>query len=95
MRALTHRSLSLRPLLERAGLPRIRFHCLQYTFATLLLSHWMLPKIVQEPWQAEARKVRTQRPFWLKLGSVLFGVRVSQARRNEPRSSVSACGPPR
>jgi integrase len=33
---LTYRSF--RPLLERAGLPRIRFHDLRHTFATLLLS---------------------------------------------------------
>ena len=43
---LTHRSF--RPLLERAGLPRIRFHDLRHTCATLLLSENVNPKIVQE-----------------------------------------------
>jgi integrase len=39
---------SLRPLLEHAGLPRIRFHDLRHTRATLLLSKGTHPKIVQE-----------------------------------------------
>jgi integrase len=39
---------SFRPLLERAGLPRIRFHDLRHTCATLLLSKGTHPKIVQE-----------------------------------------------
>ena len=39
---------SFRPLLERAGLPRIRIHDLRHTFATLLLSKGTHPKIVQE-----------------------------------------------
>jgi integrase len=39
---------SFRPLLERAGLPRIRVHDLRHTFATLLLSKGTHPKIVQE-----------------------------------------------
>jgi integrase len=39
---------SFRPLLKRAGLPRIRFHDLRYTFATVLLSKGMHPKIAQE-----------------------------------------------
>lgn len=39
---------SFRPLLERAGLPRIRFHDLRHTFATILLSKGTHPKIVQE-----------------------------------------------
>jgi integrase len=43
---LTYRSF--RPLLERAGLPRIRVHDLRHTFATLLLSKGTHPKIVQE-----------------------------------------------
>lgn len=43
---LTNRSF--RPLLERAGLPRIRFHDLRHTCATLLLSRNVNPKIVQE-----------------------------------------------
>jgi integrase len=46
VRSLTYRSF--RPLLERAGLPRIRFHDLRHTFATLLLSSRTHPKIVQE-----------------------------------------------
>ena len=43
---LTYRSF--RPLLERADLPRIRFHDLRHTCATLLLSRRTHPKIVQE-----------------------------------------------
>ncbi len=39
---------SFRPLLERAGLPRIRFHDLRHTCATLLLLRNVNPKIVQE-----------------------------------------------
>jgi integrase len=35
-------------LLKRAGLPRIRFHDLQHTAATLLLAHGINPKIVSE-----------------------------------------------
>jgi integrase len=37
-----------KPLLKRAGLPRIRFHDLRHTSATLLLSAGVHPKIVQE-----------------------------------------------
>jgi integrase len=36
------------PLLERAGLPRIRFHDLRHTAASLLLSQGVHPKVVQE-----------------------------------------------
>jgi len=36
------------PLLERAGLPRIRFHDLRHTHATLLLVQGVNPKVVQE-----------------------------------------------
>jgi integrase len=36
------------PLLERAGLPHIRFHDLRHTAATLLLSEGVHPKVVQE-----------------------------------------------
>jgi len=43
---LTYRSF--RPLLERAGLPKIRFHDLRHTFATLMLSNNEHPKVVQE-----------------------------------------------
>jgi integrase len=39
---------SFRPLLERAGLARIRFHDLRHTCATLLLLRNVNPKIVQE-----------------------------------------------
>ena len=39
---------SFRPLLERAGLPRIRFHDLRHTSATLLLAEGVHPKVVQE-----------------------------------------------
>ena len=39
---------SFKPLLERVGLPPIRFHDLRHTCATLLLSRGVNPKIVQE-----------------------------------------------
>ncbi len=39
---------SFRPLLGRAGLPRIRFHDLRHTAATLLLAEGVHPKIVAE-----------------------------------------------
>jgi integrase len=39
---------SFKPLLERAGLPEIRFHDLRHTCATLLLGRCVHPKIVQE-----------------------------------------------
>jgi integrase len=39
---------SFEPLLRRAGLPRIRFHDLRHTSATLLLAEGVHPKIVQE-----------------------------------------------
>jgi integrase len=37
-----------RPLLEKAGLPRIRFHDLRHTAATLMLGAGVHPKIVSE-----------------------------------------------
>jgi integrase len=43
---LTQRSF--KPLLERAGLPRIRFHDLRHTCATILLSRGVHAKFVQE-----------------------------------------------
>ncbi len=39
---------SFEPLLKRAGLPRIRFHDLRHTSATLLLGQGVHPKIVAE-----------------------------------------------
>jgi integrase len=36
------------PLLKRTGLPRIRFHDLRHTAATLLLGRGVNPKIVSE-----------------------------------------------
>jgi integrase len=39
---------SLKPILERAGLPRIRFHDLRHTHATLLLVSGVNPKVVSE-----------------------------------------------
>jgi integrase len=39
---------SFLPLLKRAGLPRIRFHDLRHTAATLLLLAGVHPKVVQE-----------------------------------------------
>lgn len=41
-------SRHFKPLLERAGLPDIRFHDLRHTCATLLLGQGVHPKIVQE-----------------------------------------------
>ena len=43
---LTYRSF--RPLLERAGLPRIRFHDLRHTYATLMLRVNAHPRTVQD-----------------------------------------------
>jgi integrase len=39
---------SLYPLLERAGLPRLRFHDLRHSAATLLLARGVHPKVVSE-----------------------------------------------
>jgi integrase len=39
---------SFEPLLKKAGLPRIRFHDLRHTSATLLLGQGVHPKIVSE-----------------------------------------------
>ncbi len=39
---------SFKPLLEKAGLPNVRFHDLRHTCATLLLSEGVNPKFVQE-----------------------------------------------
>jgi integrase len=39
---------SFLPLLAKAGLPRIRFHDLRHTAASLLLGQGVHPKIVQE-----------------------------------------------
>ena len=39
---------SFAPLLERAGLPRISFHDLRHTAATLMLAEGIHPKVVQE-----------------------------------------------
>jgi len=42
------RRRSFEPLLKRSGLPRIRFHDLRHTAATLLLNEDVHPKVVQE-----------------------------------------------
>jgi integrase len=42
------RSRSFFPLLARAGLPRLRFHDLRHSCATLLLSEGVHPKIVSD-----------------------------------------------
>ncbi len=39
---------SYKPLLKKAGLPKIRFHNLRHTCATLLLGRGVHPKFVQE-----------------------------------------------
>lgn len=39
---------SFRPALERAGLPRVRFHDLRHTAATLMLAENVHPKVVSE-----------------------------------------------
>ncbi len=36
------------PLLERAGLPRVRFHDLRHSSATMLLAGGIHPRVVQE-----------------------------------------------
>jgi integrase len=41
-------SRRFKPLLRRAGLPKIRFHDLRHTCATLLLTRNVNPKIVSE-----------------------------------------------
>ena len=57
---LTYRSF--RPLLERAGLPKIRVHDLRHTFATLLLSTAVLTRI--DP-KANNQRGRTSPPCFL------------------------------
>ena len=42
------RQRSFAPLLKKANLPRIRFHDLRHTCATLLLGKGTHPKLVQE-----------------------------------------------
>ena len=42
------RKRSFQPLLKRAGVPRIRFHDLRHTCATVLLAQGVHPKVVQE-----------------------------------------------
>lgn len=42
------RKRSFAPLLEKASLPRVRFHDLRHTCATLLLSKGTHPKVVQK-----------------------------------------------
>ncbi len=42
------RNRSFWPLLVRAGLPRIRFHDLRHTAATLMLGRGVHPKVVSE-----------------------------------------------
>ncbi|MBC7542219.1 MAG: site-specific integrase [Candidatus Sericytochromatia bacterium] len=39
---------SFQPLLEKAGLPRFRFHDLRHTHASFLLREGTSPKVVQE-----------------------------------------------
>jgi integrase len=39
---------SFEPLMKRAGVPRIRFHDLRHTFASLMLADEQHPKVVQE-----------------------------------------------
>ena len=48
MDASNLRKTSFHPLLERAGVPRIRFHDLRHTCATVLLAQGVHPKVVQE-----------------------------------------------
>ncbi len=42
------RKRSFAPLLEKAGLPKVRFHDLRHTCATVLLAQGVHPKLVQE-----------------------------------------------
>jgi integrase len=39
---------SFEPLMKRADMPRIRFHDLRHTFASLMLADLQHPKVVQE-----------------------------------------------
>ena len=48
MRKSGLRRRSFEPLLKKAGLPRIRFHDLRHTAATLALREGVHPKVVQE-----------------------------------------------
>lgn len=48
VRATNMRHRSFYPLLIKAGVPKIRFHDLRHTAATILLSQGVHPKIVQE-----------------------------------------------
>ncbi len=48
VRANNLRRREFRRVLERAGLPRIRFHDLRHTAATLMLAQGVHPKVVQE-----------------------------------------------
>ena len=48
VRANNLRRREFKRVLERAGLPRIRFHDLRHTAATLMLSEGVHPKVVQE-----------------------------------------------
>ena len=47
-RSASNVSRELHPLLERAGLPRIRFHDLRHTAATLMLGRGVHPKLVSD-----------------------------------------------
>jgi hypothetical protein len=63
----------LERIMERAGLPHIRFHDLRHTCATLLLSKGVHPKFVQELLGQAARL--------LFIASITF-LRKAEARRS-------------
>jgi integrase len=48
LRAASMLRQSFQPLLVKAGLPRIRFHDLRHSTATMLLTLGVHPKVVQE-----------------------------------------------
>ena len=47
-RTVQEKGRAFKPLLEKAGIPDIRFHDLRHTAATLLLSEGVSPKAVSE-----------------------------------------------
>jgi integrase len=81
------------PLLERAGLPRIRFHDLRHSAATMLLSMGVHPKVVAEM-LGHARVTMTMDVYAHVLPSMQRGaidlVNRELAKRGKNRSEVQA-----
>lgn len=78
-------------LLEKAGLPNVRFHDLRHTTATLLLKQGVHPKVVQERLGHANISITldtyshlvpgTQREAGAKLDAILFGGGAKEGRR--------------